>query len=81
LVNNAIKHSQAVELAIQMIQEANRLCVIVLDNGKGFDLKNIEQTKGVGLASIKSRVTSFNGQMEINSIPGKGTEVTIEFVI
>jgi len=81
LVNNAIKHSEAKELVVQMIQEANRLCFIVLDNGKGFDLKDIEHKKGIGLASIKSRVESFNGQFEINSKPNKGTEITAEFML
>jgi signal transduction histidine kinase len=81
LVNNAIKHSEAKELVVQMIQEPNRLCFIVLDNGKGFNLKDLEHTKGIGLASIKSRVDSFNGQLEINSKPGKGTEITVEFLI
>jgi len=81
LVNNVIKHAEAKELVVQMIQEPKRLCFIVLDNGKGFELKDIQFTKGIGLASIKSRVDTFNGQMEINSKPGKGTEITIEFSI
>jgi signal transduction histidine kinase len=81
LVNNAIKHADAKELVVQMIQEPKRLCFIVLDNGKGFELKEIEHTKGMGLASIKSRVDSFKGKIEIISKPGKGTEITIEFLI
>jgi signal transduction histidine kinase len=81
LVNNAIKHSEAKELVVQMIQEPNRLCFVVLDNGKGLDMKEIEQTKGVGLASVKSRVNSFHGRIEINSKPLKGTEITMEFSI
>jgi two-component system, NarL family, sensor kinase len=81
LVNNAIKHSEAKELVVQMIQEENRLCFIVLDDGKGFDPKIMEHCKGIGLASLQSRVNSFNGQIEINSRQGKGTEITIEFPI
>ncbi len=81
LVNNAIKYAEAKQQVIQMIQEPKRLCFIVLDNGKGFDLKELQQTKGIGLNSIKSRVESFNGQLEISSKPGKGAEFTIEFMI
>jgi two-component system, NarL family, sensor kinase len=82
LLNNAIKHSEATEVLVQMIQEPKRLCFIVLDNGKGFvDDKNLLQNKGVGLASIKSRVDTFNGQMEINSKQNKGTEISVEFSI
>jgi signal transduction histidine kinase len=81
LVNNSIKHSGADELVVQMLQEPNRLCFIVADNGKGFDLKDIGKKQSVGLNSIKSRVTSFNGQWEINSNIGKGTEVMVEFML
>src|ERR1035437_8831444 len=76
LVNNSIKHSEAKELVVQMLQEPTLLCFIVADNGKEFDLKDIGQKQSVGLNSIKSRVTSFNGQWEINSNIDKGTEVT-----
>jgi two-component system, NarL family, sensor kinase len=81
LVNNAIKHSEAKDLVVQMIQEPKRLCFIVLDNGKGFELNENQVTKGIGLTNIKSRIDSFNGLMEIHSTPGKGTEITFEFSI
>jgi signal transduction histidine kinase len=81
LVNNSIKHSKAKELTVQMIQEKSRLCFMVLDDGVGFDFKNSGITKGIGLASIKSRVDAFHGQLEISSEPGKGCEITVEFLI
>jgi two-component system, NarL family, sensor kinase len=81
LVNNALKHAGAKELVVQMIQEHDRLCFIVQDNGIGFDTKKIFAKKGIGLANVKSRVDLFNGRMEINSAPFKGTEITIEFTL
>jgi signal transduction histidine kinase len=81
LVNNAIKYSEAEELVVQMIQEPKRLCFIIMDNGKGFDIKDIQHSKGIGLASVQSRVDSFNGLLEINTKPEKGTEITVEFSI
>jgi signal transduction histidine kinase len=81
LVNNALKHSMATELVVQMIQESNRLCFMVMDNGVGFDVNHISTLKGVGLSSVRSRVDAFNGQIEINSALGKGTEFTIEFSV
>jgi two-component system, NarL family, sensor kinase len=81
LVNNALKHSEATEMIIQMIQEPRRLCFIVFDNGKGFDAGLLQTSKGNGLAGIRSRVESFNGNLEISSNTGKGTEITVEFMI
>ncbi len=81
LINNAIKHSGATELVVQMMQEPNRLCLMVMDNGIGFDFTKLDTSKGVGFSSVKSRVDAFNGDMGINSNPGKGTEFTIEFKV
>ena len=81
LINNAIKHSQASTLVIQMIQETNRLCFIVSDNGIGFDAELVKLFKGIGLSNIRSRVESMNGLLDVYSKPGEGSEFTIEFAI
>jgi len=39
----------------------------------------LEQSKGAGWNNIRSRVDYLKGQLDINSIKGKGTLVTIEF--
>jgi two-component system, NarL family, sensor kinase len=79
LVTNAIKHSGAVELIVQMVQETNRLCLIVQDDGKGFEVNSVFKGKGLGLNNVKSIIESLNGRIDIYSEPGKGTEFIIEF--
>jgi tetratricopeptide (TPR) repeat protein len=81
LVNNALKHSEASQIVVQIMQEAERLSVSVQDNGKGFDPKIIDTNKSVGLSSIKSRVFTHNGIIDINTEIGKGTEIQVEFGI
>jgi signal transduction histidine kinase len=81
LVNNAIKHSEAKNIIVQMIQETSRVCYIITDDGKGFDTNTVELKKTVGLTSLKSRVDTFNGQVDIDSQPGRGTEITVEFLL
>jgi signal transduction histidine kinase len=51
----------------------------VQDNGIGFNISQIYETKSNGLKNIRSRVDTFNGKIELISNPGKGTEVTVEF--
>jgi len=80
LVNNAIKQGGATEITIQMVQETGRLCLIVEDNGNGFDLEKIN-IMDIGLSLVQSRVDALGGQMEINTSPGKGCEITIELFI
>lgn len=80
LVNNALKHSGATSINLQLIGESDRVCVQVVDNGKGFDT-SIKRGDGKGLMSIHDRVAANNGRFEIESSPGQGTEATIEFLL
>jgi len=79
LVNNALKHSGATQINIQLFSEPKRLFAQVTDNGKGFDPAMIEkERKGKGIDNIRDRVTAINGKFEIWSQPGQGSEITVE---
>lgn len=78
LVNNAIKHSDAAEVMIQVSMTENKTMIAVEDDGKGFDKNVLSLNKGAGMANINYRVQYFNGRMDIQSSPGKGTSVNIE---
>ncbi|GIL22579.1 MAG: two-component sensor histidine kinase [Bacteroidota bacterium] len=78
LINNAVKHSGASNILVQIIRHSNRqLNITVEDNGKGFIPEQIKQN-AAGLRSVKSRVEYLNGKMDLQSEPGKGTSVYIE---
>jgi len=79
LMNNSLKHAEASELIVQLIQKGTRVHLTVQDNGKGFDIKQVNESKSSGLRNIHSRVASFGGRIDLLSTPGKGTEVTVEF--
>lgn len=75
LVNNAMKHAEASQINVQLVQETSRISFTVQDNGKGFDPENIKD--GMGLRNIRQRVETFSGKMNIYSTE-KGTEIHIE---
>ena len=79
LVNNALKHSDATEVMVQVIRESDYIAFIVRDNGKGFDT-SIE-SKGIGLKNIMDRIASFGGRIDISSKEGDGTEINGEIPI
>lgn len=76
-LNNVIKHADAKEVLISLSKDGNALQVIVKDNGVGFepDLKR----NGVGLRNITSRAEVNNGIVFINSKPGEGCELIVNF--
>ncbi|XZF15937.1 tetratricopeptide repeat-containing sensor histidine kinase [Chitinophagaceae bacterium MMS25-I14] len=77
LVQNIIKHAQATQAVIQIIQDQGRLNLIVEDNGVGFDQAEINS--GFGLQNLQFRVQALQGYISVTSAKGKGTSVYIEF--
>jgi signal transduction histidine kinase len=77
LINNIVKHSKATEAIVQMSANLNILSVTVEDNGTGFDVS--VPNKGMGIQSIESRIETINGSMKIDSHPGSGANVYLEF--
>jgi len=74
-VQNAIKHSKASDLSVQLRNEPDGLSVIVIDNGSGFDI-DAAWDKGVGLSSMIERLEAIGGSLQIRSSPGGGTRVS-----
>jgi signal transduction histidine kinase len=76
-LNNVVKHAQAEEVIVHLWYESNRFIMEVRDDGLGFNPQSVEQSSGMGLHSIKERVQQINGQLKIDSIPGKGTRLQV----
>ena len=81
LLNNAVKHSGAAIILVQVMRHDNNLTITVEDNGKGFNKEEVQLMKGTGLKNIQSRVDYLKGQLDIKSTPGKGTSVHIDCII
>lgn len=76
-VNNVIKHAGANALDIQLTKDEEGINVMIEDNGKGFDVANIETFEGIGLKNIRSRVEYLKGTVDFSSNIGSGTLVAI----
>ena len=75
LVNNALKHTQANHINVQLVQEEDRLSFTVQDDGVGFD--QAQTTEGMGLQNVRQRVAAFQGEIHIYSSK-QGTEIHVE---
>jgi two-component system, NarL family, sensor kinase len=78
IVNNIIKHSKANHIGLQLIKDEAEITVLIEDNGVGFDTSKINESKGIGLKNIISRIEFLNGTVHFDSTPGHGTNVIIE---
>lgn len=77
LLNNVIRHANAKEVLVQLLQRNDYLFITVEDDGKGIDPIAFDNP-GHGLRNIESRVNYLNGKLTWDSNEGKGTTVSIE---
>src|SRR5258705_13724974 len=75
-LNNAVRHSGATQILVEMGIVDGQLKIIVEDNGRGFDLSR-GQPGSDGIASMKGRMEKLNGRCEIRSQAEQGTTIEL----
>ncbi len=70
-IHNCNKYALASHSTVSLLYEMNQLRLTISDNGKGFEVEAAKQ--GIGLQNMKQRMESIDGNISINSEPGKGT--------
>ncbi|HEY8895303.1 MAG TPA: triple tyrosine motif-containing protein, partial [Niastella sp.] len=77
---NICKHAQCSKVTADAeLIDPDTVRLTIADNGKSFDTTG--SYNGNGLANIKQRVRYLDGDMQLQSEPGKGTRLTIIFTI
>jgi PAS domain S-box-containing protein len=81
-LTNAVRHGEAKLITVQLSRTGVQLRLTIEDNGKGMDEERARIRRneggGIGLASMRERVSSFNGTITIDSSPGKGTLIIVD---
>lgn len=78
LATNIVKHSQATEATIHLTDHDDNINLMIEDNGIGFDAAKSNNADGMGLDSIRKKVSQLGGQFTIDSTPGNGTTIIID---
>ena len=96
LISNAIKYrdpQRVPYIAIKTTHEKEFVCLAVMDNGLGIDLKKYKQNifslykrfhlhvegKGLGLYLVKTQIEALGGRVEVRSEPNEGTTFHVYF--
>ena len=76
-LNNVLKHAGATSVTVRIDTDGGRVDLEVEDNGRGFDPKDVRETGGMGLSSMRERVEALGGSLTIFSVAGQGTKVKV----
>ena len=74
-LQNAVKHSGVQDFVVELEGGQDGIRLIVSDSGTGFDWRNAIKRRGLGLVSMRERLRLVNGELSIQSQPGRGTTV------
>lgn len=75
-LNNAVRHSKAKTIHLQLIRSENNFIYTIEDNGTGFKTDK-KKKSGLGLQSMKTRVAAMAGYIDIDSKIDKGTMISV----
>lgn len=76
-VHNVLKHSGAQHVELRLEVGDRTATLEVVDDGRGFALADAEKRRpGMGLFTMRERVSLAGGQFDVKSAPGVGTHIT-----
>ena len=88
IVENAIRHGIRVRkngiVSVSTFRTEDDHVIVIKDNGKGFDTEAAANADGthIGIQNVRERVEKIcGGSLDIESVPGKGTTVTIKIPV
>ena len=82
-LTNVMRHAQAQHVQVELQQQDKELVLTVMDDGVGFEvqaaLDSAARGSSLGLLGIQERVMFVDGQLKIESQPGRGSKLEAHF--
>lgn len=80
-LSNVQRHARAHHVTIQLTLDKEHGCLVIKDDGVGFDPAAHVAEEHRGLRNMAARVRIINGTLTIESTPGSGATFRIDFPI
>ncbi|MBU2611854.1 MAG: hypothetical protein KJ606_13050 [Chloroflexi bacterium] len=82
-LSNVARHAQASRVDIRLVKDGNGLSMTIADNGRGFlvpgDISDLTSQGHFGLVGLRERVNLIGGTLSLQSAPGQGTRIRVEW--
>ena len=76
-LRNAIRHSSAREVRVELTYDPDAIGIRIEDNGRGFSLRKVHRDLGLGLSIMQERASEIGAHFNLQSRRGKGTRVEV----
>jgi signal transduction histidine kinase len=76
LLTNVARHANATRVRVSL-SDGEMIRLRVEDNGRGIDMKLLENPRSLGLMGLRERALAFGGTIEIEGAEGQGTTVRV----
>jgi len=76
-LTNVTRHANATMVKVSLVEEADRMVLEVIDDGRGIRKEEITSPHAIGLLGMRERVYPWNGEITFRGKKGRGTTVTI----
>jgi signal transduction histidine kinase len=83
-LTNIARHAGVATCRIRLTRSGDRLQLLVEDEGRGFDQRHPADAsgrRGLGLIGMRERATQLGGEFSLDSGPGRGTRVSVDFPV
>ncbi|HSL11365.1 MAG TPA: sensor histidine kinase [Actinomycetota bacterium] len=80
-VMNALKHADASDVWLSVLEEREHIVLRLRDNGRGFDASVPGPEGHYGMSMMRGRARVGGGTFQVESSPGRGTLVIVQFPV
>jgi len=78
-LGNVVRHVSSSQARARLAFGADTTTLVISDDGGGFDVKRIGERRGMGLEIMRERAAAIGAHLQIDSVMGQGTTVTLRW--
>jgi signal transduction histidine kinase len=75
---NSAQHAQAQHIRIKIEETGETLCLIVIDDGAGFDPSTVDANTHFGVQGMRERARMIGAELDVSSQVGQGTQLRMK---
>lgn len=76
-VENTIRHANASEMELKLINHNNQIILEIIDNGQGFEQNQVDHKERLGIKGMRERAAEIGARFSLETQQDKGTKLRV----